>query len=204
MKTSDNLYTWPKWMPLPQQNDYGYDLTDRRSKTDMEVGSVLRVNFDTDEGTVDCTLICNCTQALWLENFEQKYLRQGATWFKMPLQFANSIDWHTVRFATRPKAKLKGPRHTVYTFKLEFDKRELWFCEILFDMFNCITPTEFMQSVKFTKSAYGKLRNLQEPDWECWEKERRIKSECPENIYISYGAIHKAINNLKNWSGADI
>lgn len=198
MKTSDTLYQWPKWMPLPQQNDYGYSLTDRRSKTDMEVGSVLRVNFDTDEGTVDCSIICDCTQSLWFENFEQNTLRQGATWFKMPIQIAGAIEWHNVRFASRPNAKIKGPNHTTYSFKLEIDDRDLWFCKELASLLSCISPKELLKSASFFRSSFSDLKKLQFPDWECWENEKLLSEKCPSSVQCAEAAISLFVDNIKH------
>lgn len=135
-----DLYRWPDWMPKPQQEQYSYEPADRRSRTDMEVGSVLRVNFDTDETTVSCSLILNDTQSAWFEVFERKMLLQGSQWFEMPLKTGGQIEWHTVRFASRPKATVYAPFHTQYTFQLDLEKREDALCPVLTEALWCISP----------------------------------------------------------------
>lgn len=162
----DRFYCWPKWMPRAQSNGYSYEPTDRRSKTDMEVGSVLRVNFDTDETTLDCTLILNAVQAQWFEKFERDFLSQGARWFQMPIQIANCIEWHTVRFASRPKAaSLIGPFHTSYTLKLDVQKRDLKLCDEVVDLLLCLDPSEIKNSADYVKSFWLSLKRLQVPSW---------------------------------------
>lgn len=165
------FYCWPKWLPLAQSNGYSYESADRRSKTDMEVGSVLRVNYDTDETTLDCSLILNAVQSQWFEKFERDMLRQGATWFQMPIQIGGCIMRHTVRFASRPKAgSLIGPFHTTYTFKLDVMERKLQLCDEEMDMLMCISPTDFMNTAKNAGIFWMSLKKLQVPSF--------ILSEC--------------------------
>lgn len=147
-----DLYRWPDWMPKPQRPDYSYEPVDRRSKTDMEVGSVLRVDYDTDETTLNCTLILNRFQASWFEAFERGALHQGSQWFSMPLQTGGFIEWHTVRFAARPKAgKLIGTCYTTYTLQLELERREGPMCDELAKLLVCILPEELLESSAVVK-----------------------------------------------------
>lgn len=149
MHSRDRTICWPDWMPKPQRSGYSYEPADRRSKTDMEIGSVLRVNFDTDETVVNCTLILNRMQSTWFEIFERGLLRQGSQWFEMPIQTGGCIEWHTVRFAARPKAgNLIGPRHTTYTLQLEIEKRELRMCDELFELLMCISDQDLLDSYR--------------------------------------------------------
>lgn len=162
---AEKLFCWPRWMPLAQSNGYSYEPTDRRTKTDMEVGSVLRVNFDTDETTLDCSLILNVVQSQWFEVFERNLIRQGATWFEMPIQVAGCIEWHTVRFASQPKASWKGPIHTTYSFKLDIQKRNLDICPELAEFLLCFTPEELLEIHANVRYAYVNLKTLQKPTW---------------------------------------
>lgn len=163
---NEKFYCWPKWMPKAQSNGYSYEPVDRRSKTDMEVGSVLRVNFDSDETTLDCTLILNAVQAQWFEKFERDFLSQGARWFQMPIQIANCIEWHTVRFAARPKAGgLIGPYHTSYTLKLDVQKRDLKLCDEVIELLFCLEPTEIKNSADYARLFWLSLKRLQVPNW---------------------------------------
>lgn len=163
---SDKFYCWPEWMPLAQSSGYSYDPTDRRTKTDMEVGSVLRVNFDTDEATLDCTLICNAVQAQWFEMFERDMLHQGAKWFQMPIMIAGCIERHTVRFASRPKAaSLLGPYHTSYSLKLDIQKRDLKLCPEVATLLLCVSPPEIKSASSYSRDFWISLKKLQSPTW---------------------------------------
>lgn len=158
------LLCWPDWMPKPQQPDYTYTPVDRRTKTDMEVGSILRVNFDTDETTLDCVLILNAVQAQWFEQFERNLLHQGAQWFRMPIQIAGCIEWHTVRFASRPKAgSLIGVTHTTYTLRLDVDKRNLKLCPDVIELLVCISPQDILSASANTGAFWMSLAALQPP-----------------------------------------
>lgn len=163
---SEKFYCWPDWMPKAQSNGYGYEPTDRRAKTEMEVGSVLRVNFDTDETTLDCTLILNAVQSQWFEKFERNMLNQGAKWFQIPIQIAGCIERHTVRFAARPKAgNLIGPYHTTYTLKLDVQKRDLPICDEIMDLLLCVSPDELRKTARNLREFWMSLKKLQSPTW---------------------------------------
>lgn len=159
------FYCWPEWMPLVQQDDYGYEPTDRRSRTDMEVGSVLRVNYDSDETTLDCSLILDVEQSQWFEKFERNMLNQGAKWFQMPIQIAGCISRHTVRFASRPKIKWKAPFYTTYAFKLDIQKRDLPICDEIMELLLCISPADLRQTVRNLRDFWMSLKKLQAPAW---------------------------------------
>lgn len=160
---NEKFYCWPDWMPKAQANAYSYEPTDRRSKTDMEVGSVLRVNFDTDESSLTCTLILNAVQAQWFEIFEKNLLNQGAAWFQMPVQTGGCVEWHTVRFAQRPKASWKSPHYTQYDLKLDLWQRELSMCMELEELLLCQSPTQIRNSALNLKDFWMSLKKLQIP-----------------------------------------
>lgn len=166
MHSRDRTICWPDWMPKPQRSGYSYEPADRRSKTDMEIGSVLRVNFDTDETTLDCTLILNAVQAQWFEQFERHMLRQGAQWFRMPIQIAGCIEWHTVRFAARPKVgSLIGVTHATYTLRLDIDKRDLKICPEVIDLLICVSPQDITGAAANAGTFWMSLPPLQAPTW---------------------------------------
>lgn len=179
MRKSSGLYCWPDWMPKPQRNGYSYEPADRRSKTDMEVGSVLRVNFDIDETTLTCTLILNRFQAAWFEAFERGTLHQGAQWFEMPIQTGGEINWHTVRMAARSKAgSLIGPCYTTYTLQLELDHRNLVISDELAEILICIAPEDLVESTKTVRNFVNALPLLQVPDfWIYGCLQRRLEYE---------------------------
>lgn len=145
MSTSDKLYQWPAWMPRMQISGYGYEPLDRRTRTDMEVGSVLRVSFDSDETAVTCTLLCNALQAAWFEVFERDVLSNGSRWFRVPLQSGGAINWHTARLAARPKVhQLMGAFHTAYQLQLDLERRELEMPGALAELFTGISPDDLL------------------------------------------------------------
>lgn len=163
---AEKFFCWPAWMPVAQRPNYAYEPTDRRTKTDMEVGSILRVNYDTDETSLDCTLILNAVQAQWFEKFERDLLNQGSRWFQMPIQIAGCIEWHTVRFAARPKAgSLIGPRHTTYTLKLDVQQRDLKLCDEVLELLLCLAPDDIMSASDHARSFWLSLKRLQVPTW---------------------------------------
>lgn len=167
---AEKFYCWPDWMPKPQRNGYGYDVTDRRSRTDMEVGSLIRVNYDTDETTLDCTLVCNAIQAQWFEKFERDMLSQGSQWFQMPIMIAGCIEKHTVRFASRPKAgSLVGPYFTSYQLRLDIQERDLKLCKQLMDFMLCVSPKHTMGASDAARKYWLSLKTLCIPCWFCEE-----------------------------------
>lgn len=167
---ADKFYCWPDWMPKPQRNNYGYDVTDRRSRTDMEVGSLIRVNYDTDETTLDCTLVCNAIQAQWFEKFERDMLSQGSQWFQMPIMIAGCIEKHTVRFASRPKAgSLVGPYFTSYQLRLDVQERDLKLCDQLMDFMLCISPKHIMKTSDAAHQFWMSLQCRTIPSYFCEE-----------------------------------
>lgn len=165
MTEKECLKTWPAWMPKPQRSGYTYSPVDRRKKTDMEVGSIMRVEYDTDECSCDCTLILDRMQSTWFESFERGLMRQGSEWFRMPLQFGGCIDWQTVRFSSRPKAaEIIGVRHTAYTFTLDVYRRDnLLECDVLTEMLMCISPYDFLTAVANIKNFVMGLPKLTVP-----------------------------------------
>lgn len=166
MSEKKALLCWPDWMPKPQRPDYTYTPVDRRTKTDMEVGSILRVNYDTDETTLDCTLILNAVQSQWFEQFERDVLHQGAQWFRMPIQIAGCIEWHTVRFASRPKAgSLIGVTHTTYTLRLDIDRRDLKLCPEILQFMLCVSPQDIFGASANSRDFWMSLAQFQAPTW---------------------------------------
>lgn len=160
---ASDLFKWPDWMPLAQQSGYGYEPADRRTRTDMEVGSVLRVNFDTDETTLNCTLILTQFQAAWLEAFERGALHQGAQWLEMPIQTGGCIEWHTVRFASRPKVAGVNALYTTYTLQFDLEKRELAMGDELAELLVCVAPEELIEAVDTVKAFVSALPALRVP-----------------------------------------
>lgn len=159
------LPVWPDWLPNVQQDDYSYEIVDRRTKTDMEVGSIIRVNFDTDEIIVNCSVTLNQLQAGYFEYFEKQLLRQGSNWFEIPLQTGGEIAMHKARFKSRPKASLPGPWHTTYSFSLELDKRPS-LCPELWEILACLPPEAFCQIGKdMTKGLHQVIPSIEIPDF---------------------------------------
>jgi hypothetical protein len=114
-------------MPKPQRTGYSYEVTDRTLNTDMEIGSIPRVEFDTDETVVTCSMVlCNRLQLEFYEAFERDCLRQGTKWFQMPIWMTGQIEWYNCRFVGRPKvAPDRGVTHATVSMKLQIERRNL-------------------------------------------------------------------------------
>lgn len=123
-------YTWPSWLPAPEQTQYSMQPTDRRTKTDMEIGGIYRVEFDTDEVVVNCQLTLDMFQSAWFEAFEANLLRQGSIWILMPIWVAGQLKEHVVMFKDRPKISSVVGLHTVYTLVLQISKRDLMSADV--------------------------------------------------------------------------
>ncbi len=159
----EDLCAWPQWMPLPQTSSYSYEPTDRRTRTDMEVGSVIRVNYDTDETTVNCTLILDRVQSAWFETFERDLDSQGAGWFRMPLLIGGCLSWHTVRFSSRPQAGDIIGLHMTYTFTLDVQQRNLPMCAELAALLLCISWKDFLDAYQCTRTFVLNIPNFRLP-----------------------------------------
>lgn len=142
--SSSKYYTWPKWMPAPQQDSFSIQPEDRRLTSETEAGSIIRYQFDSDVNVAECTLILNRTQAAWFELFERDMVRQGTVWFDFPLWIGGEIAYESCRFKTRPKAGNLIGLHTTYTFSLYVSKRtQLAFPPCLAEVFVCWPPCFF-------------------------------------------------------------
>lgn len=153
MPENKKLLRWPSWMPKPQRSGYKYDVIDRRKKTDMEVGAVIRVEFDTDECTCDCTLVLNKIQSAWFEAFERDIMHQGAQWFEIPLQNGGVISMHTARFRTRPSLSDPGPMYSTYQFTLDIDRRPQTICPQLVEFLLCVSPNDLCRTASTLREA---------------------------------------------------
>lgn len=138
---AEKEYTWPEWMPKPNADDFNTQPVESRTLTEMEVGTVIRSEFDTDEQEASCSLLLTPEQAKWFEAFEKVILKNGTKWFWFPCWFSGEVQFRKVRFKSRPKmAKING-LHAQYSLTLQVANRELGrtdFVELLLEY----TPTE--------------------------------------------------------------
>jgi hypothetical protein len=123
----EQLVCWPDWMPKPIKNNYSYELSDRTIESQMDIGAIRRVEFDTDETIISCNLVlCNRLQLEWFDKFHRDCLRHGTKWFRMPIYMSGHVDWYTVQIQNQPKfGGLIGVTHTTVTLKLRIEKRDL-------------------------------------------------------------------------------
>ena len=127
MSTGATLICYPDWMPKPQRAGYSYEPTDRTISSEMEIGTIRRVEFDTDETVISCTLLLkNCLERSFFEAFERDCLRQGCKWFMMPVEIAGEVEQYKARFRERPKlTQIIGKSAAKYSIVLEIDRRDL-------------------------------------------------------------------------------
>ncbi|MFT4301691.1 MAG: hypothetical protein QM579_08055 [Desulfovibrio sp.] len=124
-------YVWPDWMPPPEKDGYNLQPVDRRTKTEMEIGGIVRAEYDTDEATCQCRLTLSEMESAWFEAFEANLLKQGTIWIDMPLWSAGQVTRHVVRFKDRPKITGFVGLHTVYDFALDVSGRNLWSADVV-------------------------------------------------------------------------
>lgn len=125
---------WPSWLPKVQSTSYSYQTVDRRAKSDMEIGGILRNEFDTDETRLQCRLVLDPDQAAFFEAFQKQILKSGTVWFELPILIGGEIKNHIVRFAEHPKLESLMGVHAFYSLNLQIDRRILmpeWLTEIL-------------------------------------------------------------------------
>jgi len=134
------LITWPKWLGVPLEENYSVEVVDRRKTTEMEVGSVLRVEFDTDECVVSCNLLMNNLQANYFEKFERDKLNQGSKWFSFPLWIGGQLINHSVRFRERPQMVGKQGPFSEYSFTLDLAERLDFMPDWMGDLFEVFSP----------------------------------------------------------------
>ena len=83
------------------------------------------MEFNTDECECNCSLILDQDESAWFESFERDVLRQGSTWFEIPLWVGGDLEYHRVRFKDRPQAGNLIGVHTTYTMTFDVSKRNL-------------------------------------------------------------------------------
>lgn len=116
---------WPEWMPRPQQEGFSIQPVDTRLTSEMEIGSVVRVEFNTDMQIASCTLALDRLEAAWFEAFEQTLQNQGAKWFRFPLWISGEIQYRLVRMRERPKLNRTSGLTSWYALSLDVADREL-------------------------------------------------------------------------------
>ncbi len=122
---AETEYTWPNWMPRPNADDFNTQPVESRTLTDMEVGTVIRSEFDTDEQEASCSLLLTPEQATWFDAFEKTLLNNGTKWFWFPCWFSGEVQLRKVRFKSRPKMSKVIGLNSQYTFALQVADREL-------------------------------------------------------------------------------
>lgn len=124
-------FRWPDWMPAPQQDGFKVEPVDTRTTSDMEIGSVIREEFRTDQQVASGKLVLNQVQAAWFEGFEQRLLHQGSRWFQFPLWISGEIQYRLVRMQKRSYLGQVNGLHSVYAVTLDVESRDLLDDELL-------------------------------------------------------------------------
>ena len=121
----DGLLCWPHWMPIPEKKALGYSLQETNTRTEMDIGAIVRAKFKTDQTDFSCQIIMRDCEIEWLEAFEAELLNQGSVWFLMPIWVAGDVRHYTVQFTERPKvSQVKGEDNWL-DFKIRIKNRLL-------------------------------------------------------------------------------
>ena len=128
---AEKVYTWPEFMPYPSADDFSWQPVESRTLTDMEVGTVIRSEFNTDEQEATCSLLLDQFQAAWFEAFEANVLNRGTVWFSFPCWISGEVQYRNVRMKARPKMSKISGLHSQYTLSLQVADRKLWSASIV-------------------------------------------------------------------------
>jgi len=134
-----DLMEWPEWMPKPLQDGFSMQPVDNRTISQMEKGTAIRVEFDSDEMEATCTLELNQIQAGWFARFWKDALFHGSRWFSFPLWVDGEIQWQPVRFKSLPTNSRVNALWTRYQFTLQVEKRDL-LSDTLFWLLGIFSP----------------------------------------------------------------
>lgn len=128
---ADKEYRWPDFMPKPSADDFSIQPVESRTVTDMEVGTVIRSEFDTDEQEATCSLMLNQFQAAWFESFEANVLKRGTVWFYFPCWISGMLQYRKVRMKSRPKMVKTVALYSQYSLSLQVADRGLWSARVV-------------------------------------------------------------------------
>jgi hypothetical protein len=156
----ETLVRWPDEMPKLQKDGYGYEITDFTLSNGMDLPGVKRVDFYVDEVSITARMILDQQEAAYLEYFERNILNGGNRWFVMPVWISGEHKDYTVRFKERPKLVEVIGLHSVYSFVLEIEHREL-LDPSLVGWLLVMTPDQvYALSVQFHEIVHEKLPGI--------------------------------------------
>lgn len=140
--TVESSYKWPDWMPKPLISGFTLNPVERRKISEMEAGTMIRVEYDTDEFECQCSMIMDELQSAWFEAFEARNINFGSMWFEFPLWISGGIQYQFVRFKSRPKISQIRGKHTTYQMTFQVENRALWGADLV-DIMLILGPDEF-------------------------------------------------------------
>lgn len=152
--------TWPDWMPKPLQNGFALETEDRRTTSSTEVGSVIRVEFDTDVQVATVSMTLDQLEAAFLEKFERDILTQGSEWFYFPIWYNGEVVYELCQFKDRPKIAGVIALYTKYTFTLYVDRRSDLMPDCLTEALMEYSPYEFYMTDLRLNEAFTIMSNL--------------------------------------------
>ena len=140
---SEQVFRWPEWMPVPLRDGYSVKPVDRTLRTEMEIGSVKRVLYDTDETHVALSFCLSREQHLWFQGFEREMLCHGTRWFELPLLIGEGVEYYKVQIIGRPEfGRFFGyPERCFATFTVQIEKRKLLDGEVA-EVLMVLSPSE--------------------------------------------------------------
>ena len=114
----------------------------------MEVGSVRRVEYRTDETSARCAVIMTREEVERMRRWVRVELKHGTRWFLMPLQSAGNIDMHTARLKGMPKVETFSGLHMKVSLDLDVWRRENPMCSWVTELLVCRPPEVFVEFQK--------------------------------------------------------
>lgn len=126
MADNEEYVCWPYWLPEPERQEYDYRMSNQTvSRIEMDVGTLMRRSFDTDETVFNCSIQLEDCEAQFFEAFEQWILNQGSRWFYMPIWVGGDKQHYLAQFTERPKMDAVEGLTNFWTFSVRIKRRSL-------------------------------------------------------------------------------
>ncbi|WP_353742569.1 hypothetical protein WHX55_10970 [Pseudomonas fluorescens] len=121
------MIEYPKFLPLPQREGYGFQSVSPIARSDLQSGRARQRRRFTSVPTVaTVTWLLNDTEAQLFEGWFEHILLSGSLWFQCLLKTPLGLDDHRARFIDiYDGPNLVGVSHWRFTAKVELFKRPI-------------------------------------------------------------------------------